>query len=221
MSAPHAPLPTAARLGLIGCHVCGQVCRSRAEGRCGACPRCGASLHRRKPDSVVRTWALLLAAMILYVPANIIPIMRTSSLFDSDDNTILSGVAQLWNAGSPDLAVIVFFASIMVPVLKFLALGWLLISVRRRTRWPRRQRGKLYRLVEALGYWSMLDVFVVTMLTGVVQLSPMASVEPLPGVTWFALVVILTMLASMSFDPRLIWDDTCPQTDDDLIRDGS
>ncbi len=208
MSAPHAPLPTASRLGLIGCHVCGQVCRSRATGTCGACPRCGASLHRRKPDSVARTWALLIAAMILYLPANIVPIMRTSSLFSSDDNTILSGVVELWNVGSPDLAVIVFFASIMVPMLKFIALGCLLFSVRGKpTRWPRRQRGRLYRLVEALGYWSMLDVFVVTLLTGVVQLSPMASVAPLPGVTWFALVVVLTMLASMSFDPRLIWDD--------------
>lgn len=160
--------------------------------------------------------------MILYLPANIVPIMRTTSLLSSDDNTILSGVAELWQVGSPDLAVIVFFASIMVPVLKFIALGCLLISVRGKpTRWPRSQRGKLYRLVEALGYWSMLDVFVVTLLTGVVQLSPMASVEPLPGVTWFALVVVLTMLASMSFDPRLIWDDVPVQKENDSSGDDS
>lgn len=221
VSASHAPLPTATRLGLIACHVCGQVCRSRAAGDAGACPRCGASLHRRKPNSVARTWALLLAAIILYLPANIVPIMRTTSLFSSDDNTILTGVLQLWNAGSPDLAVIVFFASIMVPVLKFIALGWLLFSVRgKSTRWPRRQRGRLYRLVEALGYWSMLDVFVVTLLTGGVQLSPLANVEPLPGVTWFALVVVLTMLASMSFDPRLIWDDGA-QTASDTLEETS
>ncbi len=208
MSAAHQPLPTATRLGLIGCHVCGQVCRcEQARGRVGACPRCGASLHRRKPNSIARTWALLIAAIILYLPANIVPIMRTASLFSTEDNTILSGVMQLWAVGSPDLAVIVFFASIMVPVLKFIALGWLLISVqRRRTPWPARQRSRLYRIVEVMGYWSMLDVFVVTLLTGVVQLGPLARVEPLPGVIWFALVVVLTMLASMSFDPRMIWD---------------
>lgn len=208
MSVPRTEPPAARRLGLIGCHVCGLVCRSAGEGRVGACPRCGASLHRRKPDSIARTWALLIAAVILYIPANMVPVMRTASLFSSTDNTILSGVVELWVVGSPDLAVIVFFASIMVPVLKFVALGWLLISVRRRrARWPQRQRSRLYRLVEHLGYWSMLDVFVVTLLTGAVQLAPLAQVVPLPGIIWFALVVVLTMLASMSFDPRLIWDN--------------
>lgn len=199
--------PTARQLGLVGCHVCGLVCRSRGEGRVGSCPRCGASLHRRKPDSIARAWALLIAAIILYIPANVIPVMRTASLFSSSDNTILSGVVELWVVGSPDLAVIVFFASIMVPVLKFIALGWLLLSVqRRRARWPQRQRSHLYRIVEHMGYWSMLDVFVVTLLTGAVQLAPLAEVLPLPGIIWFALVVVLTMLASQSFDPRLVWD---------------
>ncbi len=208
MNAPVASPPTARELGLVGCHVCGQVCRAGMPAEVGRCPRCGTRLHRRKPNSVVRAWALLLAAVILYLPANIVPIMRTSSLFSSTENTIISGVVQLWNIGSPDLAVIVFFASIVVPVLKFIAMGWLLVSVRRKpARWPRRQRARLYRLVESLGYWSMLDVFVVTLLTGAVHLSPVADVLPLPGVTWFALVVVLTMLASMSFDPRMIWDD--------------
>lgn len=207
MSASHASLPSARDLGLIGCHVCGQVCRSESSGQAGACPRCAASLHRRKPDTVARTWALLIAAVILYIPANIVPVMRATSLFSSTDNTILSGIQQLWEGGALDLAVIVFFASIMVPVLKFMALGLLLVSVRsRRNRWSPVQRAKLYRLVEIMGYWSMLDVFVVTLLVGVVQLSPLASVQPLPGIIWFALVVVLTMLASMSFDPRLIWD---------------
>jgi paraquat-inducible protein A len=156
---------------------------------------------------VARAWALLITAMILYIPANVVPIMRTASLFGATDNTILSGVHQLWTMGSPDLAVIVFIASVMVPVLKFIALGWLLVSVKRhRIRWPARQRARLYRIVEVVGYWSMLDVFVVVLLTGAVQLGPLARVEPLPGVLWFALVVVLTMLASMSFDPRLIWD---------------
>lgn len=210
MSAGHGSIMRARELGLIGCHACGLVCRSGADDVAGACPRCGASLHRRKPNAIARTWALLIAALILYIPANVIPVMRTSSLFESTDNTILSGVQQLWQAGSPDLAVIVFVASIMVPVLKFIALGLLLVSVQgRNTCWARVQRAKLFRLVEIMGYWSMLDVFVVVVLVGVVQLAPFASVQPLPGIVWFALVVVLTMLASMSFDPRLIWDRPC------------
>ncbi|HEX7339113.1 MAG TPA: paraquat-inducible protein A [Rhodanobacteraceae bacterium] len=192
------------------------VCRAGGDGQLGACPRCHATLHRRKPDSVARTWALLIAAAILYIPANVVPVMRTVSLFSASDNTILSGVVELWKVGSPDLAVIVFFASIMVPMLKFIALAWLLVSVqRRRARWPQRQRSKLYRIVEHMGYWSMLDVFVVTLLTGAVQLAPLAQVVPLPGIIWFALVVVLTVLASQSFDPRLIWDNA-PATDRNL-----
>ncbi len=208
-------LPRAGELGLIACHVCGLVCRNvRGDerldggGRAGvtACPRCGATLHRRKPNSQVRTWALLIAAFIMYVPANVLPIMRTASLNDVDDNTIISGVVELWRAGSPNLAVIVFTASIVVPMLKFLALGTLLLSSHRGSDWARLQRAKLYRLVELIGYWSMLDVFVVALLTALVRFSVLSRVEPLPGVIFFGLTVVLTMLASMSFDPRLIWD---------------
>lgn len=200
-----ADLPRAAELGLIGCHVCGLV--SRDTGVEGAhCPRCLSALHRRKHASYSRTWALLIAAFILYIPANVLPIMRTVSVGDVDDNTILSGVIELWVKGSPDLAVIVFTASIMVPMLKFLALVTLLWSSRRSSAWGRRQRAKLYRLVELIGYWSMLDVFVVALLTALVQFGVLSLVEPLPGVVFFGLTVVLTMLASMSFDPRLIWD---------------
>ena len=202
-------LPRAAELGLIGCHVCGQVCRDEAVSRDDvpiACPRCGASLHRRKPNSYARTWALLIAAFILYIPANVLPIMRTASLNDIDDNTIISGVVELWTKGSPDLAVIVFTASIVVPMLKFLALGLLLLSSRMGSDWARPQRARLFRLVEFIGYWSMLDVFVVALLTALVRFSVLSLVEPLPGVIFFGLTVVLTMLASMSFDPRLIWD---------------
>lgn len=197
-------LPRATELGLIGCHVCGLVCRS-ASGDV-ACPRCGSALLRRKPASYMRTWALLIAAFIMYIPANVVPIMRTASLNDIDDNTIISGVVELWVKGSPDLAIIVFAASIVVPMLKFLALGTLLVSCRRGSQWARTQRAKLYRLVEFIGYWSMLDVFVVALLTALVRFSVLSRVEPLPGVIYFGLTVVLTMLASMSFDPRLIWD---------------
>lgn len=208
-------MPRARELGLIACTVCGQVCRNvpgdeRLDGDgvrdAMACPRCGSTLRRRKPDSYARCWALLIAAFIMYIPANVLPIMRTASLHDVDDNTIISGVVELWRAGSPNLAIIVFAASIVVPVLKFLALGTLLVTSRRGTDWARVQRAKLYRLVELVGYWSMLDVFVVALLTALVRFSVLSLVEPLPGVIFFGLTVVLTMLASMSFDPRLIWD---------------
>jgi paraquat-inducible protein A len=197
--------PRAHELGIIGCHVCGLVCREPAVDD-AACPRCGAALHRRKHDSIRRTWALLLAAFILYIPANVLPIMRTVSLGDVDDNTIISGVVELWVKGSPSLAVIVFTASIVVPMMKFLVLGTLLVSTQRHSGWALRQRAKLYRLVEFIGYWSMLDVFVVALLTALVRFGFFSQVEPLPGVVFFGLTVILTMFASMSFDPRLMWD---------------
>ena len=201
-------LPRADALGLIGCHVCGQVCRAADEDGDGtlACPRCGSTLHRRKQEVYTRTWALLIAAFLMYIPANVLPIMRTASLGDVDDNTSLSGVVELWVKGSPGLAVIVFCASIMVPMLKFLALGTLLITCRRGSNWARRQRAQLYRLVELIGYWSMLDVFVVALLTALVRFGYFSLVEPLPGVVFFGLTVVLTMFASMCFDPRLIWD---------------
>jgi paraquat-inducible protein A len=204
-------LPRASELGLIPCTVCGLVCRNvpgdvQLDGDgvddAMACPRCGSVLHRRKPNSYARTWALLIAAFLMYVPANVLPIMRTASLHDLDDNTIISGVVELWRAGSPYLAIIVFTASIVVPVLK----GTLLISSQQGSAWARPQRAKLYRLVELIGYWSMLDVFVVALLTALVRFSVLSLVEPLPGVIFFGLTVVLTMFASISFDPRLIWD---------------
>ncbi|WP_109124779.1 paraquat-inducible protein A [Dyella sp. C11] len=198
-------LPRAQDLGLIGCHVCRMVCRDIGAPD-AACPRCGSPLHKRKSASYTRTWALLIAAFMFYLPANILPIMRTVSLGDVDDNTILSGIIELWVKGSPDLAVIVFTASIVVPMLKFIALGLLLISSQRHSQWAQRQRSKLYRLVEFIGYWSMLDVFVVALLTALVQFGFFSQVAPLPGVVFFGLTVVITMLASMTFDPRLIWD---------------
>ncbi|WP_426702470.1 paraquat-inducible protein A [Rhodanobacter sp. Col0626] len=208
-------LQRATDLGLIACPVCGLVCRNvpgderldgDGVGDHMACPRCDATLRRRKPKSYTRTWALLIAAFFMYIPANVVPIMRTASLNDVDDNTIISGVVELWRNDSSDLAIIVFTASILVPMLKFIALTTLLISSHRGSGWARVQRAKLYRLVELIGYWSMLDVFVVALLTALVRFSVLSRVEPLPGVIFFGLTVVLTMLASMSFDPRLIWD---------------
>ncbi|QDE38709.1 paraquat-inducible membrane protein A [Luteibacter pinisoli] len=198
-------LPRAQDLGIMGCHVC-RLVTTYSENPHAHCPRCHNPLHPRKQGSIARAWALLVAAAIFYIPANVFPIMRTQSLFSKDDNTILSGVFELWRNGSPDLAIIVFTASIVVPVLKFLIMGYLLVSVQRASGYGPRQRAKLYRFVELVGYWSMLDVFVVAILSALVHFKVLSRVEPLPGVIYFGIVVVLTMLAAMSFDPRLIWD---------------
>lgn len=197
---------TGASLGLLSCHVCGQLSRVSPGAHEVSCPRCASPLHLRKPGSISRTWALLIAAMILYVPANLLPMMKTSSLFGSQSDTILSGVVYFWTSGSWYLALIIFFASIMVPLLKMIALMVLLVSVQRRSRWQREQRARLYRMVEFVGRWSMLDIYVVAVIVALVQLKALATIQPGPGAIAFGAVVVLTMFAAMTFDPRLIWD---------------
>jgi paraquat-inducible protein A len=198
----------AASQGVIGCHHCGTVWQGAQPQHCGVC-------HApcvRKIDSLTRTWALL-AACIMYIPANMMPVMVTSTLLDEQRDTILSGVIYFWTSGEWGLALVVFVASFLVPLFKLVALGILVISARRRSRWQRLQQAKLYRLVEAIGRWSMLDVFVVSVLTGLVKIHGFANVHAGIGIAAFGAVVVLTMLASLSFDPRLIWDviDPTPQ----------
>ncbi|SEQ73949.1 paraquat-inducible protein A [Solimonas aquatica] len=205
-----AGLPRAADLGLLSCLACGLVCRALPATAAPHCPRCHAPLHRRKPASLSRSWALLIAAAVLYIPANLLPIMQTSTLLYSENDTILSGVLTLWRSGAWDLALIVFVASIVVPLLKIAALATLLLSAGAHSRWRRRERARLYRLIEFIGQWSMLDIFVVALLVALVNFNSVAQVRAGPGAIAFASVVVLTMLASMSFDPRLIWDE--PQT---------
>ena len=204
---------TARELGILPCSDCGLLCRAAGSSEPLACPRCGSTLHARRPNSVVRTWAFLLAAAILYVPANVLTVMRTDSLFGSEDHTILGGVVELWNDGSWDLAVIVFIASIVVPILKMLALAVLALSVQRRSRWRRHERARLYRMLDAVGHWSMLDVYVVALLVGLVRFGGVAEVLPGPGIAAFGIVVVLTLLSSMSLDPRLIWDEPDARAD--------
>lgn len=198
---------TAAEAGLLSCLTCGLVSRRPHDGA-PACPRCGRRLHARKPASLLRAWTFLVAAMILYLPANILPIMETESLFGGQSDTIMSGVVFLWTTGSWPLAVVVFVASIVVPLLKMLALLTLLIAVHRGVRVHCHDLARLYRLLELIGRWSMLDIFVVAILVALVQLQLIATVTPAPGAAAFGAVVVLTMLATMSFDPRLIWDST-------------
>jgi len=197
---------TAAQLGMRSCRACRQVSRAANGAHDLRCPRCGAALHLRRPDSVSRSWAFLIAAMILYIPANMLPMMKTSSLFGSQSDTIMSGVVYFWTSGSWYLALIIFFASIVVPMLKMIALAVLLVSVQRRSRWQQEQRARLYRLVETVGRWSMLDIYVVAVIVALVQLKALATIQPGPGAAAFGAVVVLTMFAAMAFDPRLIWD---------------
>ena len=197
---------TAASLGLCSCHVCGLVSRIGAETAGARCPRCATRLHARKPHGVEQCWALLIAAYILYLPANLMTIMETGSLISYRKDTILSGVVHLWQNGSMGIAVIVFIASIVVPLFKLLTLTWLLISVQKRSTRHPVERTRLYRLIELVGRWSMLDIFVVTLLAALVQMQSLATVKAGPGAIAFGAVVVLTMFAAMRFDPRLIWD---------------
>jgi paraquat-inducible protein A len=196
----------AASAGFLLCHGCGLMARSVTGCAAQACPRCGTHLHFRKPGSVSRTWALLIASAILYVPANVLAVMETGSLYGSQKDTILSGVVYLWNSHSWELAVLVFVASIVVPLAKIAALAFLLVSVQRRSTWQPLQRTKLYRIVELVGRWSMLDIYVITILVALVQIKGLASIRAGPAALAFGAVVVLTMLAASSFDPRLIWD---------------
>jgi paraquat-inducible protein A len=196
----------AAELGLLACGTCGLVSRAPAASA-AACPRCRTPLALRKPASIAHCWAYLVAAMALYVPANTLPIMYTSSLFGSSEDTIMSGILFLWDSGSYYLALIVFVASIVVPLAKMIALAALLASVQLGWRSRRAERARLYRLVESIGRWSMLDIFVMALLVALVQLSALAAVRAGPAAPAFGAVVVLTMAAAQSFDPRLIWDE--------------
>ncbi|CAB3655385.1 Intermembrane transport protein PqiA [Paraburkholderia phenoliruptrix] len=198
---------TASHAGLLVCHSCARVA-PRAAGRgAQSCTRCGARLHARHPASLSRTWALLISAAILYVPANLLPVMHTSSLVGSEDDTIISGVIYFWTSGSWPLAIVVFVASILVPMLKLSVLALLAVTAQRRSTWRPMERVKLYRMVERIGRWSMLDVFVITLTVALVRFESLAVITAGPGALAFGCVVILTMLASMQFDPRLIWDN--------------
>ena len=185
---------------------------ARRRGQPGYCPRCGAALTWRRHHSIQYTWALVIAAAICYIPANVLPVLSTTALGSTDSDTIMGGVMLLYNTGSWPLALIVLIASVMVPLGKLVALSYLLIVVQRGSLGSNRERTRLYRMVEFIGRWSMLDVFVDTFTVALVQLQPLMSVEPGPGVLFFAAVVVLTMIAAESFDPRLIWDaDRAPQ----------
>jgi paraquat-inducible protein A len=197
---------TAMQQGLQRCEACGLLSRPAAGEEEGRCPRCDEELAFRKPASVQTTWAYLIAAAICYIPANVLPVLNTTTAAGAESDTIMQGVVLLWSPTGWPLSLIVLIASIIIPSAKILAMGYLLITVQRGSVRSNAQRNRLYRLVRFIGRWSMVDVFVDTFTAALVQLQPLMSVEPGPGLLFFAAVVVLTMLAAESFDPRLIWD---------------
>ncbi|MBF8781963.1 paraquat-inducible protein A [Pseudomonas fulva] len=199
--------------GIVVCNECHQLNRLQDGQASQACTRCGAIVHARRPNSIARTWALLITAMILYIPANVLPIMTVSSLGQGSPDTIMSGVVALMKNGMIPIAAVVFTASILVPTFKLVGIALLLYSIQRHQPLSARQRIFMYRFIEFIGRWSMLDIFVIAILVAVVNFGRIANVEPNLGAIAFASVVILTMLAALTFDPRLIWDNT--ESDDD------
>ncbi len=205
------PAITARSLSMATCHDCGLLVRLPGGAAAAlVCPRCGAAVHSRKAGALTRGWALVLAAAVLYIPANIFPIMTVTSLGTSQSDTILSGVIYLLKHEWP-LAVVVFVASVLVPLLKLTALTYLLLSVQVGWRWRPADRTRLYRITEAIGRWSMVDIYVVTILVALVRLGELASVRAEAGAVFFGAVVVLTIFAAESFDPRLIWDRIAEQ----------
>jgi len=194
--------------GVLVCNECHELNRQVPDSQEQACTRCGAIVHARRPNSIVRTWALLITATILYIPANVLPIMTVSALGQGSPDTIMSGVITLLKHGMLPIAAVVFIASILVPTFKLVGIGLLLYSVQRHQPLSARQRILMYRFIEFIGRWSMLDIFVIAILVAVVNFGRIASVEANWGAVAFASVVILTMLAALTFDPRLIWDNT-------------
>ena len=210
---PRLPSPDPAlRRRLVSCHTCSLVVELPAATGDGHahdemdCPRCGTPLHRRKPESLSRTGALLITAALLYIPANVYPVMTLQALGSGEPSTILGGVMELIVHGMWPLALIVFVASVLVPKLKLISMSWLVLATHRGSPWRLRERTLIYRLNELVGRWSMVDVFVITILVALVQLGALAQIVPGVGILAFAFVVVLTMLAALTFDPRLMWD---------------
>ncbi len=202
----HRSLPlstdTALSRHLASCHLCLKL----ADASLHHCPRCGEALHPRKIDSIQRTLALLITATILYVPANVLPIMVTDQLGSSLESTILGGVVLLIDMGSAPIAAVIFIASVMVPLGKLIALYYLCWTVATRRQLDKRKRTVMYRITELIGKWSMVDVFVVSILVALVHLGGLLVILPGAAAIAFAGVVIVTMIAAETFDPRLIWD---------------
>jgi len=198
--------PASFRPGVLACECCALVSQPQEVDGHAMCPRCGARLERRKPDSINRTWALVLTAVMLYVPANTLPVLAFDELGSGSPHTIMGGARELLDAGMWPLAALVFLASIGVPCLKLAGLVLLLVTTQRRSAWQLRERTRLYGIVRAIGRWSMIDIFMESVLIGLVQFGSVVTITAGTGAVAFCTVVILTMFAAESFDPRIMWD---------------
>ncbi len=194
-------------VGLASCHVCDQVVQLD-DMPDALCPRCHSNVHYRKHDSINRAWAFLISAFIMYIPANTEAIMITGTLGQQSSDTILSGILYFLAHGDWPLALVIFSASVLLPLLKIIAIAYLLISVQRGNNYRQKQKTRLYLIAEIMGRWSMVDVFVVALLAALIQMGELSSIEPGPAGMAFASMVILTMFSAMAFDPKLIWDQT-------------
>ena len=192
----------AAEQGLAVCHTCAKVASVGQK----KCARCGAALELRRRDSIRRTIALMLAATALYIPSHVLPVLTTVELGVVEHNTIMGGMLTFWRSGAYPIAIVIFTASVLIPLLKIAALSWLCAAAVGWLHPSPVALSRIYWFTEWLGRWSMIDIFVVGILVAVVQLGNYMSVSPGPGALAFAGVVVLTMLAAMSFDPRLLWD---------------
>ncbi len=191
---------------LTNCHNCNLLCTIENEHD-SFCPRCHSAVHKRKPDSMNRCTALLMAAFVMYIPANLLPVMIVSGMGKSEGDTIMSGIIYLGTSGDMPLAIIVFVASMLVPSVKLIILSLLLFTTHFKSQSNMKDRTRLYRLTELIGRWSMVDIFVTTSMAALIQIQGLAVIEVGLGAVCFGSVVVLTMLAAMSFDPRLIWDN--------------
>jgi len=192
---------------MISCSTCGLLLRrDPLSTQPGLCPRCGKKLAFRRNNAIQATWALIIAAAICYIPANILPMMIRTTFTYTKGDTIMDGIVAFYVEGSWHLAFIILVASIIIPMAKLIALIYLLLSVQFRLPGNDLDRTRLYRLIEFIGRWSMLDVFVIAIAVTLLQLQPFLVARPGPGLVFFSAVVILTMLAANTFDPRLIWD---------------
>jgi paraquat-inducible protein A len=201
--------------GWATCHICHQIVRFSEEkkDRFALCPRCGEEVHTRIPHSIQHTWALVIASIIFYIPANLFPMMHVQTFAGTQSDTILSGVLYFLETGSYLIAAVIFIASIVVPITKLLILIYLLISVQHNRPVNQLRRKKLYALTELIGKWSMVDVYVVAIMIALVHFGGLSEIQAGAGANYFLLVVIVTMIAAMRFDPRLIWDMETKQED--------
>lgn len=199
---------TAREAGLALCHDCHKLVpwRERHGQKTTVCPRCGAAVHIRKPNSLGRTWALVVTAVILCVPANVLPIMQVDFLGSAEYSTILDGIIYFFEEGSYGIGVIILTASVLVPCFKIIGIALILLSIHCQWKSWLRHKALLFRVIEFIGRWSMLDIFVIALLQVLVNFGYLSSIESAPAATYFTGVVLSTMFAAITFDPRLLWD---------------